>query len=37
MSELIKSDADYYSVEVYGCTPDQLLLQANIVRSKLQP
>lgn len=31
----LKSDVDYYSVEVYGCTPDQLLQQANLVRSKL--
>lgn len=32
----LKSDVNYYSVEVYGCTPDQLLQQANLVRSKLQ-
>ncbi|MDP2432794.1 MAG: sugar phosphate isomerase/epimerase family protein [Pseudomonadota bacterium] len=32
----IRSDVDYYSVEVYDCTPDQLLKQANLVRSKLQ-
>jgi sugar phosphate isomerase/epimerase len=31
----LKSDVDYYSVEVYGCTPGQLLQQANLVRSKL--
>ena len=31
----LKSDVGYYSVEVYGCTPDQLLQQANLVRSKL--
>jgi sugar phosphate isomerase/epimerase len=32
----VKTDVDYYTVEVYGCTPDQLLHQANLVRSKLQ-
>jgi sugar phosphate isomerase/epimerase len=32
----LKPDVDYYSVEVYGCTADQLLQQANLVRSKLQ-
>lgn len=31
----LKSDVGYYSVEVYGCTPDQLLQQANLVQSKL--
>jgi len=31
----LKSDVDYYSVEVYGCTPTQLAQQANLVRSKL--
>jgi len=31
----LKSDVDYYSVEVYGCAPDQLLQQVNLVRSKL--
>lgn len=31
----LKPEVDYYSVEVYGCTPDQLLQQANLVRSKL--
>jgi sugar phosphate isomerase/epimerase len=31
----LKSDVDYYSVEVYGCTPGQLLQQADLVRSKL--
>jgi sugar phosphate isomerase/epimerase len=31
----LKSDVDYYSVEVYGCTPAQLLQQANLVGSKL--
>lgn len=32
----LKSDVGYYSVEVYGSKPDQLLQQANLVRSKLQ-
>ena len=32
----IKSDVDYYSVEVYGCTSVELLQQVNLVRSKLQ-
>jgi sugar phosphate isomerase/epimerase len=31
----LKSDVDYYSVEVYACTPGQLLQQANLVRTKL--
>ena len=31
----LKPGVDYYSVEVYGCTADQLLQQANLVRSKL--
>jgi sugar phosphate isomerase/epimerase len=31
----LKPDVDYYSVEVYGCTPDRLLQQANLVKSKL--
>ena len=31
----LKSDVDYYSVEVYGCAPVELLQQANLVRSKL--
>jgi sugar phosphate isomerase/epimerase len=31
----IKSDVGYYSVEVYHCTPDHLLQQVGIVRSKL--
>ena len=31
----LKLDVDYYSVEVYGCTPGQLLQQTNLVRSKL--
>jgi sugar phosphate isomerase/epimerase len=31
----LKSGVDYFSVEVYGSTPDQLLQQANLVRSKL--
>jgi len=33
----LKSDVGYYTVEVYGCTPDQLLQQVNLVQSKLQP
>jgi sugar phosphate isomerase/epimerase len=33
----LKSDVDYYSVEVYGCAPVELLQQANLVRSKLEP
>ena len=32
----LKSEIDYYSVEVYGSTPDQLLQQVNLVQSKLQ-
>ena len=32
----LKSDVDYYSVEVYGCTPGQLLQQKNLVESKLE-
>ncbi|MFU8832067.1 MAG: sugar phosphate isomerase/epimerase family protein [Wenzhouxiangella sp.] len=31
----LKSDVDYYSVEVYGCPPAQLLQQARLVESKL--
>jgi len=31
----LRSDVDYYSVEVYGCKPDKLLQQADLVRSKL--
>ena len=31
----LKSDVGYYTVEVYGCAPQQLLQQANLVRSKL--
>ena len=31
----LRSEIDYYSVEVYGSTPDQLLQQTNLVRSKL--
>lgn len=27
-------DVDYHTVEVYGCTPDQLLQQTQLVRSK---
>ena len=33
---LLRSDVDYYSVEVYGSTPAQLLQQVNLVQSKLQ-
>lgn len=32
----LKPNVGYYTVEVYGCTPDQLFQQANLVRSKLQ-
>lgn len=32
----LKADVGYYSVEVYGCEPDQLAAQANLVRSKLR-
>lgn len=32
----VEPDVDYFSVEVYGHTPDQLLRQANLVRSKLR-
>ena len=32
----LKSDVGYYSVEVYGCTPEYLLQQVILVRSKLQ-
>ncbi len=32
----LKSDVGYYSVEVYGRTPGQLLQQVDLVRSKLQ-
>lgn len=32
----LKSDVDYYSVEVYGCSPTQLLKQVNLVESKLR-
>jgi len=32
----LKPEVDYYSVEVYGCTADELLQQVNLVRSKLQ-
>ena len=32
----LKAGVGYYSVEVYGSTPDQLLQQANLARSKLQ-
>ena len=32
----LNPSVDYYSIEVYGSTPDQLLRQANLVRSKLE-
>lgn len=32
----LKSDVGYYSVEVYGCNPDQLLQQVRLVKSKLE-
>lgn len=32
----ISSKLDYYSVEVYGCSPDMTLQQMNLVRSKVQ-
>ena len=32
----LKTDVGYYSVEVYGCAPNQLLEQVNLARSKLQ-
>jgi sugar phosphate isomerase/epimerase len=31
----LKKDVGYYTVEVYGCTPEKLLQQSNIVRAKL--
>ena len=31
----LKKDVGYYTVEVYGCTPQQLLKQADLVKSKL--
>jgi sugar phosphate isomerase/epimerase len=31
----LKADVGYYTVEVYGCTPEQLLQQKNLVKSKL--
>lgn len=31
----LKPDVGYYSVEVYGCTPEILLQQVNLVRSKI--
>ena len=31
----LKKDVGYYTVEVYGCAPEQLLQQANLVRQKL--
>ena len=33
----VNPDVNYFTVEVYGCTPSQLISQANLVRSKLQP
>lgn len=30
----LKRDVGYYTVEVYGCKPEQLLQQANLVRSR---
>lgn len=33
----LNPNVDYYSVEVYGCTPSQLFEQATLVRSKLGP
>ena len=33
----LRSEIDYYSVEVYGSAPDQLLQQVNLVQSKLHP
>lgn len=32
----LRPDVDYYSVEVYGCTPGELSQQAKLVESKLQ-
>lgn len=32
----LKTDVNYYSVEVYGCTADQLLQQVQLVQSKLR-
>ena len=32
----LKLDVDYFTVEVYGCTPDQLRQQSNLVQTKLQ-
>jgi len=32
----INPDVNYFTVEVYGCAPEKLLLQGNLVRSKLQ-
>lgn len=31
----MKNNLDYYSVEVYGCTPEQLLQQVDLVSSQL--
>jgi sugar phosphate isomerase/epimerase len=33
--EYLKPDVGYYSVEVYGCAPEKLLQQANLVQTKL--
>ena len=33
----LRSEIDYYSVEVYGSTAHQLLQQVNLVQSKLHP
>ncbi len=32
----LRSDINYFSVEVYGCSADQLLQQVDLVQSKLQ-
>jgi len=32
----LRKDVDYYSVEVYGCTPSELSQQVNLVRSRLE-
>ena len=31
----LKKDAGYFSIEVYGCTPGQLLAQSKLAQSKL--
>lgn len=33
----LKSDVDYFSIEVYGCRLDQLVQQRNLVQAKLKP